>query len=201
MDTAGSLRVTDRAARWSIAFAVARDIPTPLVSPPSREHIVGIDLGIRCFAVCSDGQRIVAPEPLDHALDQVRTLSRSVSRKRNVRDGVVTGRMQRRTAHNDHQAGLPHWPSKADRKIQKARGKVERAARAASLASLQAPAHAAGLPIPAKLPREQPPIEQKSHRQDETARNSRAFIARSPTGGRTSFTNGRRGWPIGAARW
>ena len=156
------------AGRWSIAFAVARCIRTPLVSQASREHFGGIDLGIGCFAVCTDGQRFVAPEPLDHALDQVRTLSRSVSRKRNVRDGVVSGRMQRRTAHLDHQAGLPHWPSKADRKIQKARGKVERAARAASLASLQAPAHAAGLPIPAKLPREQPPIEQKSHRQDET---------------------------------
>jgi putative transposase len=64
------------------------------------EDVVGIDVGLKAFAVLSDGTRIEAPKPLQKALLLVRRRSRQLSRKQ--RETIVeldpeTGKERKRT--------------------------------------------------------------------------------------------------------
>ncbi len=56
---------------------VELDIP----ALPSLDTAVGIDLGIRDFATCSDGTGIPNPRYLEHAQGKLRRLQRLFSRK------------------------------------------------------------------------------------------------------------------------
>jgi putative transposase len=74
-----SATVSREADRWyvSLAVEVERADPQPLEGP-----VVGIDLGLKCFAVPSDGTEIEAPRPLAKALRRLRHRQRLHSRKR-----------------------------------------------------------------------------------------------------------------------
>ncbi|MFF0522126.1 RNA-guided endonuclease InsQ/TnpB family protein [Actinomadura nitritigenes] len=48
--------------RWYVTFAVDTDEPASL---PAAEHEIGVDLGVKDFAVTSDGDRIANPKHLD----------------------------------------------------------------------------------------------------------------------------------------
>ena len=74
-----SVTVSREADRWyvSLAVEVERDDPQPLEGP-----VVGIDLGLKCFAVLSDGTAMEAPRPLAKALRRLRHRQRLHSRKR-----------------------------------------------------------------------------------------------------------------------
>jgi putative transposase len=66
------------ADRWycSLTVEAVRPDPTPVDGP-----VVGVDLGIHTFAVCSDGTSIESPRALDHSIRKLRRRTRAVSRK------------------------------------------------------------------------------------------------------------------------
>ena len=48
--------------RWYVTFAVDTNAPQPL---PPVGHAVGVDLGVKDFAVTSNGEKIVNPRHLE----------------------------------------------------------------------------------------------------------------------------------------
>ena len=67
--------------RWYVTFAIDADGPAPL---PPAGHAVGIDLGVKDFAVTSDGERIVNPRYLER---KARNLARYQRRMARCRKG------------------------------------------------------------------------------------------------------------------
>lgn len=74
-----SASVKREADRWFVSFAVELDLSDP---PTVKGPVVGVDLGIRAFAVCSDGLVIESPKALKSGLAKLRRLNKSVSRKK-----------------------------------------------------------------------------------------------------------------------
>ena len=65
--------------RWLVSFTVAAQ--RPALTPASADAVVGVDLGIRTFAVLSSGEQIPNPRHLNSALPTVRRHWRAVSRR------------------------------------------------------------------------------------------------------------------------
>jgi len=61
-----------------VSLSVQRERPDPV---PISEPVIGIDLGLDCFATQSDGEYIYAPKPLDKSLKRLRRASKKHSRK------------------------------------------------------------------------------------------------------------------------
>jgi putative transposase len=74
-----SATVSREADRWfcSLAVEVERVKPLAVVG-----EAVGIDLGIKTFAVLSNGEHFDSPQPLKRKMKKLRLLSRQVSRKK-----------------------------------------------------------------------------------------------------------------------
>ncbi len=74
-----SATVSREADRWfvSLAVEVERADPVPVQGGP-----VGVDLGLKCFAVLSDGTKFEAPKPLKRLLRKLQKLSKAHSRKK-----------------------------------------------------------------------------------------------------------------------
>jgi putative transposase len=70
-------RVTERAGRWYLSVQV--EIETPESKPPVGA--VGVDVGIKTLATCSDGLVFQNPKALDRNLKKLKRLSRGLSRK------------------------------------------------------------------------------------------------------------------------
>jgi len=69
----------DTTGRYFVSFSCAEvPIPEPLVKTGKT---TGADFGLRNFLTLSSGEKIVSPQPLKHALRQLRSASRSLSRK------------------------------------------------------------------------------------------------------------------------
>lgn len=73
-----SATVSREADRWYVSFAVERERPDPEVR---TGRATGIDVGLDCFAVLSDRERIEAPKPLARSLERLKTLSKKHSRR------------------------------------------------------------------------------------------------------------------------
>lgn len=73
-----SATIVREADRWFISLSVEieKPDPKPVVGDP-----VGIDVGLSCFAVLSNGDKIFAPKPLDRNLKRLKRASRQHSRK------------------------------------------------------------------------------------------------------------------------
>lgn len=73
-----SATVKREADRWVVSLCVEREReePEPVTGP-----VTGVDLGLTCFAVLSDGTRIESPKPLTKNLRLLRKRSRWHSRK------------------------------------------------------------------------------------------------------------------------
>ena len=83
--TAGTVRVLGVSVRfgrgrWFAAFTVEQDVSRPPPAAPGA--VVGIDLGIKTFAVLSTGEEIPSPRHQGRSLRKVRRLSRTASRRR-----------------------------------------------------------------------------------------------------------------------
>ena len=77
-----SATISREADRWfvSLTCEVERPDPKPReVQGP--EDVVGIDVGLKAFAVLSDGTRIESPKPLEKALRLLKRRSKQLSRK------------------------------------------------------------------------------------------------------------------------
>lgn len=65
----------------SMLFKIERDDPEPLKEVEERK-VIGIDLGLKDYAVCSNGERIPNPRPLERALKKLRKACKDHSRKK-----------------------------------------------------------------------------------------------------------------------
>jgi len=70
--------VRERAGRWYVAVQVEMEMPEPPVKPVV---IVGVDLGIKTLATCSDSEVFENPKALGKNLKRLKKLGRLVSRK------------------------------------------------------------------------------------------------------------------------
>jgi len=70
--------VSERAGRWFVSIQCEQEVPEPIVKPTA---VVGIDLGIKTLAVCSDGKTYENPKVLRNNLKQLKHLQRHLSRK------------------------------------------------------------------------------------------------------------------------
>lgn len=75
-----SATVSRQADRWFVSLTVEIERADPAPRAQLGDTI-GVDLGITCFAVLSNGERLEAPRPLSRHLRQLRRLSRGHSRK------------------------------------------------------------------------------------------------------------------------
>ena len=73
-----SATVTKEANRWYVSLTVEREIEDP---KPINGQIVGIDVGLECFAAFSNGDQVYAPKPLANHLKRLQRASRHHSRK------------------------------------------------------------------------------------------------------------------------
>lgn len=73
-----SATVSREADRWYVSLAVLAQRPDPAIR---TGRATGVDMGLDCFAVTSDGERIEAPKPLAHGLQRLGSLSKKHSRK------------------------------------------------------------------------------------------------------------------------
>jgi putative transposase len=67
----------DTDGRWYVTFAVDTDDPGPA---PQAGHEVGVDLGVKNFAVTSDGERIANPRHLDRKARNLARYQRRMAR-------------------------------------------------------------------------------------------------------------------------
>jgi putative transposase len=69
--------VSEKAGRWFVSILVQEEIN----SLSKSEAIIGIDLGIKTLATCSDGNKFENPNALKNNLDKLKRLSKQFSRK------------------------------------------------------------------------------------------------------------------------
>jgi len=82
-----SVTVSERAGRWFVSVLVKEEVePSPF-----RDGVVGVDLGIKHLAVCSDGTVFENPKALECNLRKLRRQQKALSRKKK-------GSMNRRKA-------------------------------------------------------------------------------------------------------
>ena len=65
--------------RWHVTFTIDTSVPEPLAS---ADHAVGVDLGLKDFAVTSDGERIANPRHLERKLRNLARYQRRMARCR-----------------------------------------------------------------------------------------------------------------------
>jgi putative transposase len=84
-----SATISRQAGRWYVSFTC--EVKRAVCGPRRPAARVGVDVGIRHLAVCSDGRRIPNPAPLQHALRQLRRLNRQLARRHGPRapDGTT----------------------------------------------------------------------------------------------------------------
>jgi putative transposase len=82
--------------RWYVTFAVDTDAPAPL---EKTGHTVGMDLGVKDFAVTSDGERIANPRHLER---KARSLARYQRRMARCRKGSANRAKARAKAARAH---------------------------------------------------------------------------------------------------
>jgi putative transposase len=63
--------------RWYVTFAIDEDDPEPL---PATDHAVGVDLGVKDFAVTSDGEKIANPRHLERKARNLARYQRRMAR-------------------------------------------------------------------------------------------------------------------------
>jgi len=73
-----SSTVSEKAGKWFVSIQVEEEIKEPKTK---KKNVVGIDLGIKTLAVCSDGKEYQNPKALRTRLKKLKMLQRSMSRK------------------------------------------------------------------------------------------------------------------------
>jgi putative transposase len=74
-----SATVSEKAGRWFVSVQVKEEQPAP--SPATGEP-VGVDLGVKAMATCSDGQIFENPRALDKKSEQLARWQRRLSRRK-----------------------------------------------------------------------------------------------------------------------
>lgn len=74
-----SATVSEKAGRWYVSVQVEQELPE-FTGQKDEHDIIGVDLGIKTLAVCSDGKTFDNPKPLKKRLKKLRKLQRKASR-------------------------------------------------------------------------------------------------------------------------
>ena len=72
--------ISKRAGHWYASLAIDDGLPLPAVADNGRP-VIGVDLGVKELAVCSDDVRYDAPKPLRRLAARLRRLNKALSRK------------------------------------------------------------------------------------------------------------------------
>ncbi len=75
----GSATISEKAGRWYVSICVHEEQSEP---PPATGEVLGVDLGIKTLATCSDGSTFANPKALRSRLKALKRASRSHSRKK-----------------------------------------------------------------------------------------------------------------------
>ncbi len=75
----GSATISEKAGRWYVSICVHEEQVEPL---PATGPIIGIDLGIKTLATCSDGRTFDNPKALRKKINALKRASRQHSRKK-----------------------------------------------------------------------------------------------------------------------
>ncbi len=75
----GSATLSEKAGRWYVSICVHEEQAEPL---PATGPIIGVDLGIKTLAACSDGRTFDNPKALRSRLNALKRASRAHSRKK-----------------------------------------------------------------------------------------------------------------------
>ena len=86
-----SATVSERAGRWFVSVRVVVELPDP---PPATGTALGVNLGIKTLATCSDGRTFANPKALDQAQPALRRAQRWLAR-RQLGGRMVTRRVAR----------------------------------------------------------------------------------------------------------
>jgi putative transposase len=73
-----SATVSESAGRWFVSLQVEQEIGEPR---PAKDHVVGVDVGIKHLAVTSDGEVFANPRALARMQKALRVRQKAVSRK------------------------------------------------------------------------------------------------------------------------
>jgi transposase, IS605 OrfB family, central region len=73
-----NVTVSEQAGRWFVSVQVEEEVTNPA---QATGQIIGVDLGIKTLATCSDGRSIENPKALRKNLKKLKRLGRSHSRK------------------------------------------------------------------------------------------------------------------------
>jgi putative transposase len=87
--------IRDSAGRYFASFVV-ETLPSPL---PEVQRVIGIDLGLKHFAVLSDGRKIISPRFLRRAEKQLKRRQRELSRKQQCSRNRDKARVKVARAH------------------------------------------------------------------------------------------------------
>src|SRR5437667_3421608 len=74
-----SATVSEQAGRWFVSIQVEEEQEKPV---PMATTAIGVDLGIKMLATCSDGKSFANPRALKHAQKRLRRLERQKSRRK-----------------------------------------------------------------------------------------------------------------------
>ncbi len=105
-----NVTVSERAGRWFVSVSVEMEIDVP----ERVSSVVGVDLGIKNLAVCSDGLVIANPRAYARSLRKQKKLQQSVSRKKEARKQQNLGKPR------EEWVGMSANEKKAQRKFAKA---------------------------------------------------------------------------------
>jgi putative transposase len=72
-----SATVSEQAGHWYVSVQVVQEQTVPVTTGP----VVGVDLGVKTLATCSDGTVFPNPKPLTRRLKKIKRLHRAVTRK------------------------------------------------------------------------------------------------------------------------
>jgi transposase len=74
-----SATVSEHAGRWYVSVQVEMEVPDPA---PATGPAIGVDLGIRTLATCSDGRTFANPRALEHTQKSLRRAQRTLARRK-----------------------------------------------------------------------------------------------------------------------
>lgn len=75
-----SANISEYAGRWFVSLQVEQEVP--IVKPPTGDTVIGVDLGIKMLATCSDGTTFENPKTLQRYEKQLAHLQREMCRRK-----------------------------------------------------------------------------------------------------------------------
>jgi transposase len=86
-----SATVSEEAGRWFVSVQVEEEVPDP---PAGTSESIGVDVGIKRLAQCSDGRVVENPKALRSELKRLKRLHRRLSRKTKGSQNRAKARMK-----------------------------------------------------------------------------------------------------------